>query len=135
MSTESETQSINFLRGVPSEEALSHLVPMVSEGYEKAISRYGTEVLQYGHFPGFMPLRKLIADIHHVDPERVIVGNGGLEVISLFFKSLPRESTIIVEEASYDRVLLDARRYGRSPDRRQVDTGRGRSGSITKYSG
>jgi len=33
-------------------------------------------------------------------------------MISLFFKSLPRESNIIVEEASYDRVLLDAKRYG-----------------------
>jgi 2-aminoadipate transaminase len=70
-----EKPSINFLRGVPAEEALSRL-------------------------------------IHRVDPQRVIVGNGGLEVISLFFKSLPRESTIIVEEASYDRALLDAQRYG-----------------------
>ncbi|MBI9092774.1 MAG: PLP-dependent aminotransferase family protein [Desulfobacterium sp.] len=112
MAKESENLSINFLRGVPSEEALSHLIPMAAEGYEKAINRYGTEVLQYGHFLGFKPLRELIADDHHVDPERVIVGNGGLEMISLFFKSLPRESNIIVEEASYDRVLLDARRYG-----------------------
>jgi len=108
----SEKQSINFLRGVPAEEALSRLIPMASEGYEKAIRRYGTDVLQYGHFTGFKPLRNLIGSSHGVDPERVIVGNGGLEVISLFFKSLPRESNIIVEEASYDRVLLDAMRYG-----------------------
>lgn len=76
------------------------------------INRYGTEVLQYGHFAGFKPLRDLIANLHHVNPERVIVGNGGLEVISLFLKSLPLRSNIIVEEASYDRVLLDAKRYG-----------------------
>jgi 2-aminoadipate transaminase len=107
-----EKQGINFLRGVPAEEALSNLIPMVSEGYEKAIRRYGTDVLQYGHFTGFKPLRDLIGRLHHVDPERVIVGNGGLEVISLLFKSLPRESTILVEEASYDRVLLDAPCYG-----------------------
>jgi 2-aminoadipate transaminase len=69
-------------------------------------------VLQYGHFTGFKPLRDLIGSLHQVNPERVIVGNGGLEVISLFFKSLPRESNIIVEEASYDRVLLDAKCYG-----------------------
>ena len=108
----SEKQSINFLRGVPSEEALSRLIPIVSEGYEKVIRQYGTDVLQYGHFTGFKPLRDLIGSLHDVTPERVIVGNGGLEVISLFFKSLPRESNIIVEEASYDRVLLDAKRYG-----------------------
>ncbi len=108
----SEKQSINFLRGVPAEETLSRLVPMAAEGYEKAIRRYGTDVLQYGHFTGFKPLRDLIGSLHHVGPERVIVGNGGLEVISLFFKSLPRGSKIIVEEASYDRVLLDAISYG-----------------------
>jgi len=108
----SEKQSINFLRGVPAEEALSRLIPMASEGYEKVIRQYGTDVLQYGHFTGFKPLRDLIGSLHRVSPERVIVGNGGLEVISLFFKSLPRESHIIVEEASYDRAVLDAKCYG-----------------------
>jgi 2-aminoadipate transaminase len=108
----SEKPSVNFLRGVPAEEALSRLIPMASDGYERVIRRYGTDVLQYGHFAGFKPLRDLIGSLHHVNPERVIVGNGGMEVISLFFKSLPRESTIIVEEASYDRVLLDAMCYG-----------------------
>lgn len=110
-----DTHAINFLRGVPSEEALSHLIPMVSEGYEKVIRKYGTEVLQYGHFSGFKPLCDLIASFHDVNPERVIVGNGGLEVISLFFKSLHRKSNIIVEEASYDRVLLDVKCYGHHP--------------------
>lgn len=108
----SEKPSINFLRGVPAEEALSRLIPMASEGYEKVIRRYGTDVLQYGHFSGFKPLRDLIGSLHRVNPERVIVGNGGLEVISLFFKSLPRESNILIEEASYDRVVLDAKCYG-----------------------
>ncbi|RJQ77871.1 MAG: PLP-dependent aminotransferase family protein [Desulfobacteraceae bacterium] len=108
----SEKQSINFLRGVPAEEALARLIPMASEGYEKVIRRYGTDVLQYGHFTGFKPLRNLIGSLHRVKPERVVVGNGGLEVISLFFKSLPRESYIMVEEASYDRVLIDAMCYG-----------------------
>ena len=50
-------KSVNFLRGVPAEEALSKLIPMASEGYEKAITNYGTDVLQYGHFNGFKPLR------------------------------------------------------------------------------
>jgi 2-aminoadipate transaminase len=107
-----EQRSINFLRGIPAEEALSRLIPMASEGYEKAIQRYGTELLQYGHINGFKPLRDLIGQSHHVDPQRVIAGNGGMEVISLFLKSLPRASTIIVEEVTYDRVLFDAEQYG-----------------------
>ncbi|WP_054695724.1 aminotransferase class I/II-fold pyridoxal phosphate-dependent enzyme [Desulfosarcina cetonica] len=112
MSSSALSPSINFLRGVPAEEALSRLIPMAAAGYEKAILRYGTEVLQYGHFSGFKPLRETIARQHGVDPQRVIVGNGGLEVISLFFKSLPPQSHILVEELTYDRVLSDARRYG-----------------------
>lgn len=94
----SEKQSVNFLRGVPPEEALSRIIPLVSEGYKEVIKRYGTDVLQYGHFTGFKILRDSIGNLHNVNAERVIVGNGGLEVISLFFKSLPRESYIIVPD-------------------------------------
>ena len=107
-----EQRSINFLRGIPAEEALSRLIPMASEGYEKAIQKYGTDVLQYGHINGFKPLRDLMGQSHQVESERVIVGNGGMEVISLFLKSIPRASNIIVEEATYDRFLFDAERYG-----------------------
>jgi len=112
MSELNDKQSINFLRGVPAEEALSKLIPMASKGYESAINNYGTDVLQYGHFNGFKPLRDHLGTLHHVDPERIIVGNGGMEMISLLFKSLPRESNIIVEEMTYDRVIHDAQRYG-----------------------
>ncbi len=109
-----EKKSVNFLRGVPAEEALKKIVPAVSKGYEAAVLKYGPDVLQYGHFTGFKPLREIIGRLHGVDSNRVVAGNGGLEVISLFFKSLPKESLILVEEASYDRVLLDAVRYGHS---------------------
>lgn len=107
-----KTMSANFLRGVPAEEALAHLLPMVSEGYDKAIKRHGVDVLQYGHFSGFSKLREVLGKIHNVDPARIIAGNGGMEVISLFFKSLPRESVILIEETTYDRVILDAAQYG-----------------------
>jgi 2-aminoadipate transaminase len=104
--------SANFLRGVPAEEALTHLVPMVAEGYEKVIKRYGTDVLQYGHFSGFSRLRDILGAMHKTDPSRIIVGNGGMEVISFLFKSLPRASTILIEESTYDRVIFDAEQYG-----------------------
>lgn len=107
-----QSKSANFLRGVPAQEALEKIIADISKGYETAVLKYGTDVLQYGHFPGFKPLRDILGALHGVDPERVVAGNGGLEVISLFFKSLPRESLILVEEMSYDRVLTDAMRYG-----------------------
>ncbi len=107
-----EKKTVNFLRGVPAREALEKIMPHVSKGYETAVLKYGADVLQYGHFTGFKPLRDIIGSLHGVDSNRVVAGNGGLEVISLFFKSLPRESLILVEETSYDRVLLDAMRYG-----------------------
>ena len=105
-------KSVNFLRGVPAQEALEQLVEAVSSGYRKVVRHYGTDVLQYGHFGGFKPLRALIGQMHGVDAERVIAGNGGMEVISLFFKSLPRQSLILIEETTYDRVVSDALRYG-----------------------
>jgi len=112
MNDTNKTKSINFLRGVPANDVLEWLIPKASAGYESAIKHYGTDILQYGHFNGFAPLRTLIGQRHHVDPQRVVVGNGGMEVISLFLKSLPRNSHIIIEEATYDRVVFDAKRYG-----------------------
>jgi len=103
---------INFLRGVPADESLETIKSQIADGYQNAISKYGTDVLQYGHFGGFRPLREILGETCNVDPERIIAGNGGLEVISLFFKSLPQNSTIIVEEATYDRVITDIARYG-----------------------
>ena len=112
MSEKSNPRSINFLRGVPAESALAHLVATVSEGYAEAIRRYGTGVLQYGHFGGFKPLRDILGQMHAVNSNRIVAGNGGMEVISLFFKSLPRQSTLLIEETTYDRVVTDALRYG-----------------------
>ncbi len=104
--------SVSFLRGVPADEAMERLVPMAANGYAEVIDRHGAAVLQYGHFLGFGPLREILAASHGVAPGRVVAGNGGMEMISLFFKALPLKSTILIEEATYDRVITDALRYG-----------------------
>ena len=74
---ESNHKTVNFLRGIPAEEALSKLLPKAAEGYKHAVEKYGTDVLQYGHFNGFKPLRDILGSAHHVDPNRVVAGNGG----------------------------------------------------------
>lgn len=107
-----ESNMINFLRGVPADESLEKISPLVAEGYKEAINKYGAGVLQYGHFGGFKPLRETLANIYNTDPERIIAGNGGLEMISLFFKSLPPNSTVLMEAATYDRVVSDVAQYG-----------------------
>jgi DNA-binding transcriptional MocR family regulator len=109
---ESNHKTVNFLRGIPAEEALSKLLPKAAEGYKHAVEKYGTDVLQYGHFNGFKPLRDILGSAHHVDPNRVVAGNGGMEMISLLFKMLPLKSNIVVEEMTYDRVIHDAARFG-----------------------
>lgn len=114
MSNNKQTKTINFLRGVPANDVLEWLIPVASEGMANAIRQYGADVLQYGHNNGFAPLRKIIGERRHVAPDRVVVGNGGMEVISLFLKALPKNSNIIIEEATYDRVALDAAQYGHS---------------------
>ncbi len=112
MGDTNKERTVNFLRGVPAEEALIALKPMVAEGYEKAVNKYQTQVLQYGHFNGFKPLRDILAAVYDVNSDRIIAGNGGMEMISLLFKSLPKGSRIVVEEMTYDRVIFDAERYG-----------------------
>ncbi|MBF0524010.1 MAG: PLP-dependent aminotransferase family protein [Deltaproteobacteria bacterium] len=107
-----ENKNINFLRGIPATESLLRIKEAVAQGYHQAIMNYGSEVLQYGHFNGFLPLRQVLAELHGVHPDQVIAGNGGMEVISLLFKSLPKGSIVAVEEATYDRVLSDISRYG-----------------------
>jgi len=109
---ESNQKTVSFLRGVPAEAALAHLLPKAAKGYKQAIDKYGTDVLQYGHFNGFKPLRDILGSVHHVDPERVVAGNGGMEMISLLFKMLPLKSNIVVEQMTYDRVIHDAARFG-----------------------
>lgn len=112
MNQSSNEKSVNFLRGVPANKALEKLMPMAAEGYQQAVLEYGCDVLQYGHFTGFAPLRKILGTMHHVDPDRIVAGNGGMEMISLLFKMLPLKSNIIVEEMTYDRVIHDAAQYG-----------------------
>ncbi len=92
MGVQNNSKSVNFLRGVPAQEALNKLIPMASEGYQNAITKYGTDVLQYGHFNEFKPLRNILGNLHNVDPDRVFAGNGGMEMISLLLKSFPQYS-------------------------------------------
>lgn len=111
---------VNFLRGVPADEALKPVMRMLAEQYAGAIEKFGTGVVQYAtpglaDFNGFVPLKQTLANRFGVkgDPQkRMICSNGGMETFSILLKSLPPGSTIATDTLTYDRVLLDAYRLG-----------------------
>lgn len=110
---------INFLRGVPAEEALESMRPLISLGYQETLKTWGTGILQYtspyADFNGFIPLRESLSVRYGLDAvnwSRVICTNGGMEMLSLLFKCSPAGSFIATEALTYDRVLQDAKQSG-----------------------
>jgi len=102
-------------RGVPPEKILEDLVPVLKQIVPQALDRFGTSILQYStpnkaDFLGFVPLKEQIAKSLNIEnPGRIIIGNGGMSVISWLVKLLqsfrPGSTEIAVEAATYDRFL------------------------------
>jgi len=107
--------TINFLRGVPAEEALVPVAEALAEEYSNVLQNHGPDVIQYQRpgftdFNGFVPLKRTLANRFGVEGDaqkRVICTNGGMETFSLLIKSLPRGSQIATDAMTYDRVLSD----------------------------
>jgi len=112
-------KQINFLRGVPADQALEPVAEAFAAEFSRLFSEYGTGVLQYqtpglADFNGFVPLKQILAERFQVtgDPQaRVICSNGGMETVSLLVKSLPEGSLVATESMTYDRVLIDLARH------------------------
>ena len=112
-------QKINFLRGVPADEALQPLADVFAGLYTKVFHEYGARVLQY-HIPGladfcgFVPLKETLAGRFKARGDankRVICTNGGMETVSFVFKSFPQGSIIATDALTYDRVLIDIHKH------------------------
>jgi 2-aminoadipate transaminase len=109
---EEAMEMINFLRGVPSDEALRQISMHIKALFPLTINKYGTGVLQYttqglADFNGFIPLKSELAKRFEVpgDPsERIICTNGGMEMIAHFLNILTQRC-IAVEASTYDRFL------------------------------
>lgn len=109
---------VNFLRGVPADEALVPIAEAFSREYSNNLNKYGAKLVQYqtaglSDFNGFIPLKTILAERFQIagDPsKRVICSNGGMETFSLLLKSYPRGSRIATEALTYDRVLSDIAR-------------------------
>ena len=107
--------TINFLRGVPAEEALVPVAKAFAEQYASVLQTYGPDVIQYqkpglSDFNGFVPLKETLAKRFGIGgsaQNQVICTNGGMESFSLLIKSFPRVCQIATDAMTYDRVLSD----------------------------
>jgi DNA-binding transcriptional MocR family regulator len=102
-------QQIKLTRGVPPEESFP--IARLQEAAEWVLTTHGREVLQYGKSRGYPGLRELIADDKGVDPDRVIVGQGSLQLQDFCARLLIEPADVVcVEEPTYDRTLTLLRR-------------------------
>ncbi len=102
---------ISFARGAPSVDIVD--VEGLRDAAQSAFTNDPAGTTAYGTAIGYVPLRRLIADRHQVDPAQVIVTNGSLQADAFLFDVLvePGDS-VIVERPTYDRTLLSLRTRG-----------------------
>jgi len=102
---------IAFTRGVPATEAFP--VEQLGQCTAEALGKYGSQILQYGSFRGFEPLREFIAAGHGLQPDQVLLSQGALQIVDFVARSLITPGTaVLVEQPSYDRVIKVLRRAG-----------------------
>ena len=104
-------QIISLTRGVPAIETFPTEALIECAG--EALRRDSSVILQYGRSPGYAPLREWLAERYGVTLDRVLVGNGSLEVLSFITGVLLEPGArVFVESPSYDRTITLLRRAG-----------------------
>jgi 2-aminoadipate transaminase len=102
---------IKLTRGVPPVESFP--TSQISECAVAVLAEHGDVVLQYGPSRGFSALRVSIAQEADVHEDRVILGQGSLQLQDLCARMLLKPGDVVyVEEPSYDRALTVMRRAG-----------------------
>lgn len=102
---------IRLTRGVPPAESFP--VEQIKACAEAVLDGDAARVLQYGKSRGYPPLREILSQETGVAPERIIVGQGSLQLQDLIARMLVRPGDVVyVEEPTYDRTLTLLRRAG-----------------------
>jgi 2-aminoadipate transaminase len=105
------SEVISFARGAPSADILPS--DLVRSAAERALTDDWERALSYGKGAGHPGLREWIAQANDVEAEQVMVTNGSLEGAAMLFDHLlGAGDTVIVEQPSYDRTLLQLSRLG-----------------------
>jgi 2-aminoadipate transaminase len=104
-------ETISFARGAPSADIIP--AQAVREAAARALESDWQRALSYGTGKGHPGLCEWIAELHGVDPSRVMVTNGSMEGAALLFRSHVSDGDrVVVEQPTYDRTLLLLRRAG-----------------------
>jgi DNA-binding transcriptional MocR family regulator len=104
-------EAINFTRGVPANESFP--IGEVIEAGAAAFRERGAAMLQYGPSLGFQPLREWLAQWQGVPVERVLTGNGSLQLIEFLCLHLLKPGDVVFTESpTYDRTITLLRRHG-----------------------
>jgi 2-aminoadipate transaminase len=105
------TDTIVFTRGVPPPEAFP--TEEIAECFDAALHADAAVILQYGHQPGYLPLRKLLAAEYAVTEREIMVAGGSLQLQDLVSAHLIKPgATVLTEQPSYDRAITTFRRRG-----------------------
>ena len=102
---------ISFARGAPAPECLA--VEELADCARAALERDGHAILSYGPGGGYGPLRERLAELHGVEPSRVVITSGSLQGFAFLAEQLVRPGTrVLVEAPTYDRPLKILDRLG-----------------------
>lgn len=106
--------TISFTRGVPPDEVLEAVAPLIADCLREVLATNPKQVLQYGLQSGHPKLRLILAEQYRVDASQVIVGNGSLQLLNALAATLieNRRETVFIELPSYDRAIETFQRWG-----------------------
>jgi 2-aminoadipate transaminase len=103
--------TINFTRGVPALESFP--IDEVIDAARAALQTSGAAMLQYGPSLGYAPLREWLAAWQGVTVDRVLTGNGSLQLIEFLCLHLLKAGDLVFTESpTYDRTITLLRRHG-----------------------
>src|SRR5437868_3436669 len=103
--------TINFTRGVPALESFP--TDELIDAASSVLKTHGAATLQYGPASGFLPLREWLAQWQGVTPDRVLTGNGSLQIIEFLCLHMIKPGDVVFTESpTYDRTIGLLRRHG-----------------------
>jgi 2-aminoadipate transaminase len=100
---------ISFTRGVPAPESFP--ANQLAQCAAEALQSESATILQYGNAGGYLPLREWIAGKNRISTERVLLGQGSLQLMDHLVRLLVKPGDVVfVEQPTYDRALTILRR-------------------------
>ncbi|HEX2981247.1 MAG TPA: PLP-dependent aminotransferase family protein, partial [Anaerolineaceae bacterium] len=102
---------IKFTRGVPPPETFPK--EKLAECANKVLADSGDTILQYGDGRGYLPMRKLIAEEKNISENRILLGQGSLQIVDMFARMTIKPGDLVyVEDPTYDRTMIVLKRAG-----------------------